>query len=196
MPTPKSAPTPSGAALFRRPAARLSGAASVVAVTLAAASLAGCTQPDKFAPACPQLALLRDAADLTRFRPGGQDITDMVLDARITAVPAACSSLNKNTVKATLNVTMEVNRGPAASGAGAALRYFIAVTEDSKVLDEQDYGLSTTFPTNVDRVTVSGQDITLNLPVTPDRSAAAYKIYVGFRLTPEELNYNRGRGAR
>jgi hypothetical protein len=196
MPTPTSAPKQSGAVLYRRPTSRLSGTASVVAVTLAAAALAGCTQPDKFAPACPQLTLLGDAADLTRFRPSGQDITDMVLDARITAVPAACSSIDRKTVKATLNVTMEFNRGPAASGPDAALRYFVAVTEDSRILDEQDYGLSTTFPTNVDRVTVTGQDITLDLPVTPDRSAAAYKVYVGFRLTPEQLAYNRSRGAR
>ncbi len=196
MSTPTPAPTPTGAALFRRPFSRLSRGAAVVAVTLVASSLTGCTAPDKFAPACPQLTLLGDAADLTRFRAGGQDLTDMVLDARITAVPAACSSLNKSTVKANLNVTMEVNRGPAAASPAAALRYFVAVTEDGRVLDKQEYGLRTTFPTNVDRVTVTGEDIALNLPVTPDRSAVVYKIYVGFVLTPEELAYNRSRGAR
>ena len=48
----------------------------------------------------------------------------------------------------------------------------------------------------MDRVTVSGQDVTMNFPVTPQKSAAAYKIYVGFRLTPEELAFNRRRGTR
>ena len=29
-------------------------------------------------------------------------------------------------------------------------------------------------------------------PVTPEKSAAAYKIWVSFQLTPDELAYNRG----
>ena len=39
----------------------------------------------------------------------------------------------------------------------------------------------------------SGDPIDLVLPVTPKKSAAAYQIYVGFRLTPEQLAYNRHR---
>jgi hypothetical protein len=170
-------------------------------VALAAASLvlagtlAGCDTPEKFAPACPQLGLLRDAADITRFRPGGQDVTDMVLDARITAVPADCERGANSTVRARLHVTMEVSRGPAARGRTAIVPYFVAVTDGDRVLDEQDYSVGTEFAANTDRASVSGQDITLNIPVTPQKSAAAYKIWVGFRLSPDELAYNRRRGA-
>jgi hypothetical protein len=31
----------------------------------------------------------------------------------------------------------------------------------------------------------------MEFPVTPEKSAAAYTIYVGIRLTPEQLQYNR-----
>ncbi len=33
-----------------------------------------------FAPACPATGILRDGADLTRFRGTGTDLTDMVVD--------------------------------------------------------------------------------------------------------------------
>jgi hypothetical protein len=120
----------------------------------------------------------------------------MVTDARITAIPASCTYADRGTVRAKLGVTMQITRGPAAEGRSASVPYFLAVTEGERVLDEQDYAVNTIFPTNVDTVTANGQEITLNLPVTPDKSAAAYKIYVGFRLDAEDLDYNRRRGPR
>ncbi len=159
-------------------------------------ALAGCAGEEKFAPACPELTLLPDAADLSRFRPSGRDITDMVLDAKITAVPAQCSRLNVKTVVARMNVNFAVSRGPAAVGRSAVLQYFVGVTESGRVLDEQDYQIGVAFPSNIDTVTLSGEDITLNFPVNPQQSADAYRIYVGFRLTPEQLAANRARGTR
>jgi len=173
----------------------LRGTAAVA--ILLATSLGGCDDSGPaFAPACPQLTLLRDAADLTRFRPGGRDLTDMMADARISAVPASCSYATPQTVTARMSVTVQVSRGPAAQGRTVSVPYFIAVTEGDQVRDEQDYTLNTSFPANVDSVTANGQEITLRLPITADKSAAAYKIYVGFRLNPDELAYNRARGPR
>jgi hypothetical protein len=182
-----------------RPVPTLAAPARValaVASLALAGMLAGCDTPEKFAPACPQLGLLRDAADITRFRPGGQDVTDMVLDARITAVPADCARGEGSTVRARLHVTMDISRGPAARGRGAVVPYFVAVTDGDRVLDEQDYTVGTEFAANTDRASVSGEDITLKIPVTPQKSAAAYKIWIGFRLSPDELAYNRRRGVR
>ena len=165
----------------------------VVAVLV---SLAGCAGEEKFAPACPELTLLPDAAALSLFRPGGRDLTDMVFDAKITAVPAVCSRKDAKTVAARLSVGFALTRGPAAAGRNAALRYFVGVTEGDRVLDEQDYQLGVAFPANIATVAVSGEEITLNFPVSAQKSAAAYRIFVGFRLTPEQLAANRARGAR
>ncbi len=165
----------------------------VLAVMVA---LAGCAGEEKFAPACPELSLVPDAADLSRFRPGGRDLTDMVLDAKITAVPAQCSRPNAKTVAALLNVNFALSRGPAAAGRNTVLPYFVGVTEGGRVLDEQDYQLAVAFPANIDTVALRGEDITLNFPVTQQQSAEAYRIYVGFRLTPEQLAANRARGPR
>lgn len=171
---------------------------SVACMLIAAASLGGCgDSTEKFPPACPSLAVLRDAADLTRYARADRDLSDLTLDARITAVPAKCERGEPGKVKATLTVAVEVTRGPAATtGRRAEVPYFVAVTEGSRVLDKQDYALGVTFPPNVDRVSVTGNDVILQLPVSKTKSAAAYSIYVGFRLTPEELALNRQRGPR
>ncbi len=177
--------------------ARVPTVARLLGAGLLCAAVSGCSAPaDKFAPACPDLGLLRDAVDITRFRPGGQDVTDMLLDGRITAVPAECSAGGRGITRARLSVTMQLDRGPAAKSPQVAVPYFVAVTDGDRVLDEQDFAIRTSFATNIDRVTVTGQEITLNIPVTPQKSAAAYKIYVGFRLGPDELALNRRRGAR
>jgi hypothetical protein len=180
---PRLAPAPSRLRLALRAALP---AASVLL-------LGGCDNPDKFAPACPSLAFLRDAADLTRFAPSGQDVTDMELQARLTGVPASCQrdADDPSKVMATLHVSAEVTRGPAAKTRDADLTYFVAVTEQEQVLNEQNFALHVSFPPNTDRVSVTDDEVDLLLPVNKNKTAAVYKIYVAFRLTPEELAYNR-----
>ena len=158
--------------------------------------LAACETAPKFPPACPSLALLRDAADLTRYSPGGHDIRALTVDARITGAPATCSFDTSSKVKATLQVDFRVTRGPAASGRGIALPYFVAVTQGGRILDEQDYVVAGAFPASSSEVDLKGEQGPVLLPITKDRSAAAYQVYVGFRLSPDELAINRQRGPR
>ena len=73
----------------------------------------------------------------------------------------------------------------------AALAGCTEATEAEKILDQQDYPMFVSFPPNVDRVGIESQEITLNFPVSAKKQANAYQIYVGFRLSPEELAYNR-----
>ncbi len=52
------------------------------------------------------------------------------------------------------------------------------------------------FPPDVDRVRVTRRTVTLHLPISPQKSGAAYAVNVGFQLTPEELQLNWTRGPR
>jgi hypothetical protein len=181
-----------------RPLRRLALALRAALPAAVVLSIAGCDNPDKFAPACPSLAFLRDAADLTRFAPSGQDVTDMVLEARLTAVPASCQrdEDDPGKVVASLHVSAEVTRGPAARDRVADLTYVVGITEQGKELTRQKFPLHVTFPPNADRVNVTDDEVDLLLPVTKDKTAAVYKIYVAFLLTPDELAYNRRRDSR
>jgi hypothetical protein len=191
MPASLSLPSRRAPALGRRREAGLGA-------LLLAALAGGCGDESKFAPVCPQLSLLRDAADLTRFAGtgGARDASSLVVAASITAVPAKCQSGEPGKVLATLNVEARMQRGPAAQGDVARVPYFVALTEDSRVLSEQDFALVGQFPPNTDRIVMKSDDIEMQLPVTKTKSAAAYHIYVGFRLTPEELAFNRGQAVR
>ncbi len=160
-------------------------------------ALAGCAGEEKFPPACPDLNLVPEAADLTLYRPGsGRDVTDMGLQARITAVPAVCSRKDAKTVAARMSVSFAVSRGPAAVGRDAVVPYFVGVTGGERILTEEDFLLKVRFPPNIDTLSVNGEEFTVLIPVSPEKSAAAYQIFAGFRLTPEQLAANRAHPTR
>ena len=50
----------------------------------------GSDDPNEFPPACPAAAILADGADLTRTNGHGRDITDLVLDGRVTGMQGSC----------------------------------------------------------------------------------------------------------
>jgi hypothetical protein len=161
--------------------------------------LSGCSDFGKkveFAPVCPKLALLKDGADLTRFSPRGHDVTDLVLDGRLVAVPADCTPGSRGHVAASLRVTMSLTRGPAAQGREMDVPYFVAVMHDGRIVDKQDYLAHASFPPNVNQITLTGDPVELSIPANETHPASAYQIYVSFQLTPDELAVNRARGQR
>lgn len=172
----------------RRAAARL---AAPVALLLAGLASGCAPAEEKFAPACPALDLVPDAGEVTRFAGPSRDASQVVLIAKITAVPAKCQSDSATEVRTTLNVVADITSGGAGSGTPVPLAYFLALTDGNKVLKEQDFPLSVTLPQNRNQLRITGDDIELLLPVTKTKSAAAYHIYVGFRLSPDDLAYNR-----
>jgi len=179
----------------RKVSARARGAIPALLGAAALGGLGACSRPDAFAPACPQLALLQDGADLTRFAGTGRDLTDLVVDAHLTAIPAAChwADDRHRKVEAKVKVMMSFGRGPAMSGRTIDVPYFVAVSEGDAIFDKQVYAMRADFPANIDRLGVTSPEISMLFPVSADKSAAAYKITVSFQLTPEELAYNRAR---
>jgi hypothetical protein len=161
---------------------------------LTLAVLAGCSQPDQFAPACPNLQLLNGAGDISSFNGHGQDVTDLVFSAHITAIPASCQSGGHAITAAKMQVSMQVQRGLALAGNVAHIPVFVTIMDGNTVLQQQDYGMNVEFKANVDTVAVATPEIDMNFPVSAQKSAAAYTIYVGFRLTPQQLQYNRRGG--
>jgi hypothetical protein len=152
-----------------------------------------------FAPACPNARLIPALADLSRFAGTGpaHDLTDLILQARVTAVNGQCTAGDdQSIVPATVQVSISVQRGPAMQGREADIPVFLAVTEGDTVLDKRDFPVHIVFPPNVDRLVATSRDIDLNLPVSPEKSAAAYGIVAGFQLTPDELSANRQGGGR
>ena len=170
---------------------------AVPAALLAALLLSGCGSGAlKFAPSCPQLAILAEGSDLTRFVGTGRDVTDRVLEARIAGVEASCSGGRGGEVVARLKLQADIARGPAARGRGAQVPYFVAVMDGDAVLDRREFVLEVNFPPNVDALRVAGGELELRFARAGDRGAAQYRIIVSLQLTEEELAHNRRAAAR
>ena len=171
------------------------GLALLLLATLGLAGCGGANLP-KFPPACPVTGILRDGADSTQFRGTGTDVTDMVLDGRITGLSGKCNLDDVTHLHTVISVSMELTRGPAAQGRQGSVTYFISVSRGDTILDKKDYTVNVEFPRNSERLRLTGDQIDLTLPVNDKRSGAAYSVLVGFQLSPEQLAFNRRRGVR
>jgi hypothetical protein len=162
--------------------------------------LSACSSRDvssTFPPACPRAAIVGDAADLTRYRSqGGQDLTDMVFDGRITDVSGQCVRGDDDTLDLTLTVGFDLMRGPAMRGRAEEVPFFVAVAQGQRILNKQIYRLPANFAANTDRLRLSSDEVNIHLPLEANKSGAAYDVLVGFQLSPDELALNRRRGPR
>jgi hypothetical protein len=162
--------------------------AALLASLLALLAACGPTR-NQFPPACPGQAILGDAADLDVYRPGGtRDLTDLVAHGRITGIQGTCKAGDgADRLAVTVNVAVEMTRGPAMPGRETDVPVFVAVTEGDMILDKHVYLMHIVFPSNVDRLSPSLVGINLSLPVTPTKSGAAYTILAGFQLSPDQM---------
>ncbi len=170
----------------------------VALLLVTASGLAACGGSDRpqFAPACPVTGILGDAADLTEFRSAGTDLTDMVVDGRITGLSGKCSYVDGEHLATVLSVDLELTRGPAMQGRTTDVTYFVSVSKGDAILDKRDYTLHVTFDRNNGKLRLRGDEIDLSIPTPGKVTGADYRILVGFQLSPAELAFNRRRGPR
>ena len=114
-----------------------------------------------------------------------------MLQARITGVDASCSEGGRGTINGTLRVMIDATRGPAGNFTTADLPYLITVTAGGQPIDQKMFVATASFPSNVDRASIVGEEVGLSFPVSSTRAVTDYTIYVSFRLTASELAYNR-----
>ncbi len=173
-----------------------------LAAALAVAA-AGCTGDDPASrPRCPEIAILADAAGLVRFAPGGgQDLTDVDHEAEIIDFAYGCRYEGDpddfdRVLLVGVAPVIEAVRGPANTDRQASFEYFVTLTDGGRrVVNKQTFGVALTFPGNQTRVTLRDDEppITITIPAGAGTSPFDYRIFVGFQLTPAELEFNRRR---
>jgi hypothetical protein len=70
---------------------------------------------------------------------------------------------------------------------------FVALNDGDDILNKQIYPVQFEFPSTMERIAITTPPIQLTVPVSPQKSGAAYAIILGFQLTPEEREVNRHR---
>ena len=181
-------------------------AAGVIAATLGLAACESVSNmkaslfgPPGEKPPCPEVSILRDAAALTRYRPGpGRDLTDVVLEANIADVFISCEYANKGkvytNVTATLQVVFEAERGPADRDRVADLTYFVAMPQFyPRPQGRSEFTTRIEFPGNRSKLTVTDVEVVIDIPLSEDRIGADYQIVVGLVLDREQIEENRRR---
>ncbi len=174
----------------------------LVLMGLGLAVLAGCAATEGDLAPCPAARVLAEPSELTRFRAGpGRDPTDQLFTAAFLRVTGECNyDGDGGDIDVTLEVTMEILRGPASPDGKAAFGYFVAVAERSPeggepaVLNRQSFQVAVDMPPA--RRGARYQDVlTVTIPRPDGRDVRAFVLYLGFELSREELNYNlRNRG--
>jgi hypothetical protein len=174
------------------PARRLPHAVTPLAAA-AALLLAACAS-DAPKPPCPEVAVPQDAARLVTFADGGRDLTDVRHELAIADVALGCEvdeGDDGRVAEAELAVLFSGERGPASAAEQVGFRYFVAVADsEDRILARESFELTMEMPGNQRRV-LARDTVSPTIPLAEGRSPAAYRIYVGFVLSQEQLAYNR-----
>ena len=139
---------------------------------------------------CPDVSKVGDVSRLTRFVPGGHDLTDVTFEAGVGQLTGSCSA-SDGSVVVDLKVEFIASRGPANTTRQAPFTFFVAIVDKAdNVLARQEFDSGVEFPGNQTRS--SGvEELEQDIPVSNPLQGNQYRVFVGFVLSPEEVAYNR-----
>ncbi|MFI5001548.1 MAG: hypothetical protein ACHQK9_16850 [Reyranellales bacterium] len=164
-----------------------------------ALALVGCGRSGEEVAAgnyCPSSLTVQDAQRLTRFKAGpGRDPRDVMFEASLLGAGTACK-VSRNRMDVDVVLRIAVNAGPSVGTGVTQVPFFVRVLDARggvvKGLDDiADYKLSQASPRGV-----SQEELSVGLPFNDVTDLGGYRIAVGLKPTPEELEYNRRAAAR
>lgn len=178
---------------------------SIIAIScLTMLTLAGCQPAMNLSPwenypvpSCPKTRLLKDTDIITAYRSGlGRDITDIRYEAEINGFKGNCEYIGKKglytAVRLNIKVEFKVTRGPAIKDKFIDFSYFVAIPEFyPKSAGRRNFTLKVKFPENRNSINVVDEELEISIPLNNLRKGPDSEVYIGFLLTPEQLEYNR-----
>jgi len=178
--------------------------ALVGAVMLAALGLSGCSSAlEQQKGPCPYVKIPTLLAQVTQFG-GGQarDATNVVFQSRIVDVASACeySDAKYATVKSTptgretmevqLKIRFSTQRGPLAQGQTVSAKYLVAVTDlRDNIINRGEFPVQLKLGAG-GQVLSTEEEAWMLFKVT-DKSGSAFRIYTGFVLDQDQLDFNK-----
>ncbi len=176
----------------RRPAKPRRGGCvgAALAITLAV-TLAACGGGDRGPRLpCPRLFTLGDAGRQIKFVGQGRDLTDVEFEAAIDNPVMACR-YKDGAVESLVTLNIAAARGPADDDRRVRVTYVVIISaRDRQGLWREEFDVDFEFEGNQTRMVVL-EEVEPRIPLAEGETGADYEIYLGLRLTPEELRYNR-----
>ncbi len=164
-------------------------------------SLSACSafDPAEPPPPCPPVSTLGDAAKLTRFMEGpGRDLIDIDFTGQIAHLSGKCfyeydPETGDGLVRVNIKPEFRIERGAGNKTRTAEFEYFVSILDDQgNVLDKQTFPYSAKYWKNRQTLTDRDSPVELSIPLKDGQVGQDFNIYVGFQLSREELEYNRG----
>jgi hypothetical protein len=156
--------------------------------------LIACSSDDGRPLPCSEVVAPRDAARMVEFVGGGRDLTDVRFESQIEGTGLACDYAEddgKRIVRAELQIAFSAEKGPASSDGTASFDYFVAIADDERnVTAREEFPVRLSLKGNQTR----GQfveTVSPTIPLKEGETGASYRIFVGFALDEEQLEYNR-----
>lgn len=169
---------------------------TALALLMAGLALVACkSRTDAGAPPCPKVAVLADASHLTVYRDGpGRDLTDVQFEADLGRISGECIYNRRSTnVKVDMKLVVSALRGPADRNRVASYAYFVAIVDNKgSVLARQEFTSQVQFPGDQSRVATL-EELEQTIPIEKNQPGSDFDVYVGFKLTPEQVERNRKR---
>ena len=140
---------------------------------------------------CPEVTKVGDAVKLTRFVPGGHDLTDVAFEAAVGKIGGNCSAGDNGSLDVSLTVEFIASRGPADKTRKALFTYFVAIVDSAEnILAREQFDTGVAFPGNQTR-NAATEELEENIPLGKGQQGNQFRVFIGFVLTPEEVAYNR-----
>ncbi len=139
---------------------------------------------------CPEVTRVGDAAKLTRFVPGGHDLTDVAFEAAVGKLGGTCSH-GDGSIDVQMTAQFIASRGPADNTRQAPFNYFVAIVDrNENILAREQFDTGIGFPGNQTRNAIT-EELEQTIPIQKGQQGSDFRIFIGFVLTPDEVAYNR-----
>ena len=149
---------------------------------------------------CPDYLVPAEAASLSKFRTNSSHgLVDIKYQVKIEKVQLGCvSNIDRKTKLGSMEVDVKLilstELGPANSNRKIQFEYFISVVNpDQEILDLKAIPLTINFPGNKSNINYSSNPVYVTLQIKKGKPVSYYRIFVGLKMTKEEVRFNRKR---
>jgi hypothetical protein len=166
---------------------------SRAAVCAALLALSGCkvfVKEDP--PPCPRVSVVEDASKLIRFTGASRDPNTIEMSAEISKYRGSCYyDKDDKTMSVKVSVGIDAFAGPAFVEGPHRIDYFVAIPAFQTADGKKIFPLKLDIPKDPKGIHIDDGEVSLTFPVKDIKKLEAYEIFVGFQLTPAELDFNR-----
>ncbi len=148
---------------------------------------------------CPSVSTLGDAAKITRFIEGpGRDLIDIDFAGKISHLSGKCfyefdSDTGDQLLRVDIRPEFRMEKGAGNKTNQAQFEYFVSILDDQgNILQKQIFPFTTKYWKNRQFAKDEDGPVELSIQLSGEQSGQSINIFVGFQLTREELDYNRG----